>query len=329
MRRPSTALALGLMLLSGCTQEAISGDSATYTYATWVFVVSALGALALVVTGFGIVRQERKFVQRSFGIGLVVVGLGLLLGFAPRVFFTHVTVDGTHVEGDDRALWFVADPNKRFDIPFADVVGLEEKIVEQVGRKNRTQKNHYLVFRRASGVDTTVLLTSLVAAARPRIEAALQKGAAARQNPPVVAQTRPATRPVAPPGPPALPLPPAASVAPPPAAPRPSPPAPATPAPPQVAAPSRPPAPPVVPDPRPPVVPPPPRAGGAFDIPPERAVTADTPLAVGATVEIYRGEWIPAEVTELLPGGMVKVQVSTGRPPFPIPQPRSRLRLPE
>ena len=328
MRRWPFTWAPCLVVLAGCTQERVSGDSATYTYAPWVFLLSVIGAAALAGWGALIVRQERKFVQRSVGIGMVVGGLLLLLGFAPRTFFTYVTVDETHVEGDDRALWFLADPKKQFNIAFADVVRLEEKIVEQVGRKNRDKQLHYLVFHRRSGVDKTVLLTSLLAAARPRIEAALEGRAAGEHSPalasppvaqvataepaparPAPARPRPEPPPQPQPEPPAQPQPGTAAAAAPLS--RPGPPTPRVPPPPTSAAlPSR-----------------GPRPGGPREIPAGREITDQTPLQVGDTVEVYRGEWIKAEVTEILPGPMVKVLLSTGQPPFPIPQPRSRLRL--
>ncbi|MFM1903789.1 MAG: hypothetical protein RLZZ440_1689 [Planctomycetota bacterium] len=320
MHRLAAALLMSLPALAGCTQERVAGDAATYTYATWVFLLSAVGAAVLAGWGFAIVRQESKFAQRSIGIGMLLGGLLLLLGFAPRVFFTYVTVDDAHVEGDDRALWFLADPNKQFNIAFADVVGLEEQIVQQIGRKNRDKEIRYLVFRHRSGVDKTVLLTSLLAAARPRIEAAIEKQAAAGS--PAVAVVAPPPRDT----PPNPPTPPRVSAE----RPRPTPP-------PGVRAPadqaSTRPAPTAQPTETATAAQPRPsagrRPGGAFDIPPDREITADTPLAVGDTVEGYRGEWLTAEVTELLPGGMVKVKFANGRPPFPVPQPRSRLRLPE
>lgn len=327
MRRWPFVFASGLTLLAGCTQERVSGDTATYTYAPWVFLLSVVGAAVLTGWGLLIVRQERKFAQRSIGIGMAIGGLLLLLGFAPRTFFTYVTVDETHVEGDDRALWFLADPAKQFNIAFADVISVEEKIVEQIGRKNRDKQLHYLVFHRRSGVDKTVLLTSLLSAARPRVEAALERqtagggqparpapmpnqAIATEPPPPRVAPAPPRPRPEAAAATQRLAPPPSgtAATAPPP---RPTPPT-SPPAPRPAAGPSQ-----------------AQRSGGPRDIPAGREITDQTPLAVGDTVEAYRGEWITAEVTEVMPGPMVKVLLSTGRPSFPIPQPRSRLRLPE
>lgn len=184
------------ILLSGRTQETLVGGSATYTYASWVFLLSAAGGLAMAIVGFLIIRQERRFPQRAIGIGLVAGG-----------------------------------PTMPVKTPRAPAVNVEP----------------------ASPVS-------------PR--------SAAPAQPPAPRRTDPAV------------------------------------APPAMAGGPR-------------------RPGGPADIPADRVIADQTPLVIGDTVEVYRGEWITAEVTELLPGGMVKVKLSSGRPAFPIPQSRARLRLTE
>jgi hypothetical protein len=219
-----------------------------------------------------------------------------LLGFTPRVFYTYVTVDDSHVEGDDRALWFLADPKKQFNISLMDVTSIEDRTKRE--RSGARMKNvSYLVLHRSDGGETELLLTSLLSAARPRIEEAVN----ARKNAaPIAGQSRSAE-------------PPAAVADPPPEASAAQPPSPVS----------------TEQDNVPPPAPKnsPPATGVASDPPAPDTQTTRDDLKVGMPVEAHWGsKWWPGRVVQLMPDGQVKFHYDGWNDAHDEVLPRTRLR---
>jgi len=283
-----------VLQLTGCASERVSGNTATYTYSWGVAILAAIGSVALAVLGVRVIREERQFGKKLIGLAMVAGGLLFLLGFTPRVFFTYVTVDAGHVEGDDRALWFVADAKKQFNIPLADVVSLEERAKTEFGRRRKTVK--YLVFHRSTGGETELLLTSLLSAARPRIEETLKANSSAS---PVAKTEHPAS--------------PAPNVQPPSKTS-------AAHIPPSVADKAGP-------------VPPnaPPQASAATDAPKEsteQGIGTEMTLKVGMPIEAEWGnKWWPAQVVQLMANNQVKIHYEGWTDASDEVLPRTRLRL--
>lgn len=134
------AIAACLLLVAGCTQKKVDGDTAIVSYQMWVAPVSILVGLAATIGGI---------LGRAGGLRVwlftAVAAVGTVL-FAPFGFFDKVVVDSTHIE----ARWgFWAFPTKH-NIKFDDVVSVSLTERTSTSRRGR-RTNYYLEFSLKTG----------------------------------------------------------------------------------------------------------------------------------------------------------------------------------
>ncbi|MEW5977630.1 MAG: hypothetical protein AB1898_17690 [Acidobacteriota bacterium] len=161
-------LALGITL-AGCVVEVRDGDTAVFTFATWVpGLVLSFGSV-FCLAGLAIRRKSVLW-----GTGLAIAGLIVLLLLAPGSFLDRSTVSPSRFTLQT-GFWFAPTT---FDVPFADLSSIEVVAEEETDARGVTSKSRYLVCHHKSGASQKIPLGDLMnAGAKARIlERAREQG---------------------------------------------------------------------------------------------------------------------------------------------------------